>query len=190
MTARDAGGTARGEGDADGAGNAYQRILENAAREAMERRGHKSISRERIERLHITRLTCDACGREADANDRPMPNQIDIGGEAVAINCTALADEHCIDWVMGLLTDLIDREFDGLDGKQLDHDIEMADAAIDRLDGAVVVPRGMVGFLGSQLERAEDDFYNATGDPGNGFTQDDVDAYGKQMAALTALLER
>jgi hypothetical protein len=30
---------------------------------------------------------CHKCGMQAEINRQPMPNQIDIGGEAVALNC-------------------------------------------------------------------------------------------------------
>ena len=30
---------------------------------------------------------CDTCGMQVCVNTRPMPNEIDIGGEAVALNC-------------------------------------------------------------------------------------------------------
>ena len=36
----------------------------------------------------IQRGTCTVCGAEVDVTTRPMPNEIDIGGEAVATNCT------------------------------------------------------------------------------------------------------
>jgi len=31
--------------------------------------------------------TCTICGREVTINVRPLPNEIEIGGEAVALNC-------------------------------------------------------------------------------------------------------
>ena len=31
--------------------------------------------------------SCKLCGRRVDVCARPMPNEIDIGGEAVALNC-------------------------------------------------------------------------------------------------------
>lgn len=32
-------------------------------------------------------LCCKECGMFATANSRPLPNEIDIGGSAVALNC-------------------------------------------------------------------------------------------------------
>lgn len=32
--------------------------------------------------------TCRRCGMEVHLNTRPMPNEIDVMGEAVALNCT------------------------------------------------------------------------------------------------------
>jgi hypothetical protein len=40
------------------------------------------------ERRTIARGTCRQCQASVDCNTRPEPNGIDIGGEAVAINCT------------------------------------------------------------------------------------------------------
>ncbi len=34
--------------------------------------------------------TCKRCGMEVQLIEHPAPNQIDIGGEAVALNCTAV----------------------------------------------------------------------------------------------------
>ena len=31
--------------------------------------------------------SCRGCGMEVQINSKPLPNQIDIGGEAVALNC-------------------------------------------------------------------------------------------------------
>ena len=33
---------------------------------------------------------CKICGMEVSVNVKPMPNEIDIGGEAVALDCTNL----------------------------------------------------------------------------------------------------
>jgi hypothetical protein len=35
-------------------------------------------------------IKCRKCGMEARANARPMPNETDIAGEAVALNCNGL----------------------------------------------------------------------------------------------------
>ena len=54
-------------------------------------RGHCDLKVERFlvagSRRNLTRFTCRDCGMDADANDRPMPNGIDIGGPLVAMNC-------------------------------------------------------------------------------------------------------
>ena len=31
---------------------------------------------------------CKLCGREVQINTKPLPNEIDIGGEALALNCS------------------------------------------------------------------------------------------------------
>jgi len=39
------------------------------------------------ERASIQHGSCDTCGLEVQICTNPMPNGIDIGGEAVALNC-------------------------------------------------------------------------------------------------------
>ena len=34
---------------------------------------------------------CKRCGMEVEVNAKPLPNQIDIGGEAVALTCARVA---------------------------------------------------------------------------------------------------
>lgn len=38
---------------------------------------------------HSAYSTCKICGARVDINTTPAPNQIDIGGTAVALNCPA-----------------------------------------------------------------------------------------------------
>ena len=38
---------------------------------------------------HIGINMCHKCGKEVQINDRPLPNEIDVSGEAVALNCTS-----------------------------------------------------------------------------------------------------
>jgi hypothetical protein len=70
---------------------ARRRALEAEARAACERRGHRMHPFVALGdwHPHETRAVCSACGREVTVNLRPMPNEIDIGGEAVALNCDA-----------------------------------------------------------------------------------------------------
>ena len=41
-------------------------------------------------RLHVERAVCKRCFRDVDVNPKPAPNEIDISGEAVALNCAPL----------------------------------------------------------------------------------------------------
>jgi hypothetical protein len=60
--------------------------LMNEASEAAERfRGHV-LEWEQLG-PHLVRGACVVCGMEVDYNALPMPNEIDIGGGAVAVNC-------------------------------------------------------------------------------------------------------
>jgi len=65
------------------------RKIERLRREALESciyRGHKMRPFSRQYR-HWWDSECKDCGMAASINDEPAPNDIDIGGEAVALNC-------------------------------------------------------------------------------------------------------
>lgn len=49
-------------------------------------RGHR-LTWETIRPGEIARATCQACRAEVQAETRPAPNGVDIGGEAVALDC-------------------------------------------------------------------------------------------------------
>jgi hypothetical protein len=64
--------------------------LESRTIAAMMSRGHVPDYGERVTPLNgrtVTRFTCRECSMQADSNERPLPNQVDIAGEAVALNC-------------------------------------------------------------------------------------------------------
>lgn len=69
--------------------------LEREALRACEWRGHEmgpfAASEWRPD--SVSTAYCNFCGRGVTVNARPMPNEIDIGGEAVALNCEPLAAE-------------------------------------------------------------------------------------------------
>lgn len=48
-------------------------------------RGHKMIYQ--IINTHQVIGHCEKCGRHVQVTDRPAPNDITIGGEAVALDC-------------------------------------------------------------------------------------------------------
>ncbi len=68
---------------------AQMELLVLSTWEAMVWRGHDPSGVHGETRISntLTRLTCDNCGMIADANTHPQANGIDIGGEAVALNC-------------------------------------------------------------------------------------------------------
>lgn len=54
-------------------------------------RGHKMGRFNQIDLTNgsrIYRAECKDCGAWVDVNPKPAPNEIDIGGTAVALNCT------------------------------------------------------------------------------------------------------
>ena len=63
--------------------------LENEAKVACEIRGHQLGEWEVFSRggRNYANNKCMTCGKEVQVIDRPMPNEIDVGGEAVALNC-------------------------------------------------------------------------------------------------------
>lgn len=64
-----------------------ERALKREAKEASERRGHQMKRYRRREFWGTPYAECAECGMEVDVTTRPAPNQIDIAGEAVALNC-------------------------------------------------------------------------------------------------------
>jgi hypothetical protein len=65
--------------------------LQQEATECCERRGHK-LGKWNIfhgESRSLANNECTVCGAEVQCNSRPMPNQIEIGGDALALNCPA-----------------------------------------------------------------------------------------------------
>jgi hypothetical protein len=87
------------------------------ARQAMKLRGHLPLAAERWVESSTNRsgatLHCGKCHKEAQVICKPQPNEIQIGGEAVAVSCNvattnerldkfvAQADEIRMDAVMG-----------------------------------------------------------------------------------------
>ena len=61
--------------------------LGREARKSCKARGHKMTPFVMLT-FHTEVSHCLTCGKEAIINDKPMPNDIDIAGEAVALNCT------------------------------------------------------------------------------------------------------
>ena len=65
------------------------KTIQNLKREARESalfRGHSMTKWEKLsENLFVSQ--CRYCGKEVCVNSKPLPNEINIGGEAVALNC-------------------------------------------------------------------------------------------------------
>lgn len=63
--------------------------LKREATESAEWRGHKIVwsAPYHSERTSVQNATCCDCGAEVQINTNPLPNGIDIGGTAVALNC-------------------------------------------------------------------------------------------------------
>lgn len=66
-----------------------------SAIESAKRRKHKPIFISRKNRRWL--YQCKDCGMQFVVNFNPMPNQIDIGGEMVALNCTGKA-YYAVNW--------------------------------------------------------------------------------------------
>ena len=63
-----------------------EQLLINQAVESCEWRGHKMGDFEPIS-PYVAVSCCKQCNMQVAINTRPLPNEIDIGGEAVAVNC-------------------------------------------------------------------------------------------------------
>jgi len=63
--------------------------LKNEAEASCQWRGHNLGKWEdfRGKSRNISHNKCQICGKEVQVNDNPLPNEIDIGGEAVALGC-------------------------------------------------------------------------------------------------------
>ena len=63
--------------------------LKREAEEAATRRGHRLewTSPWHGEHRSVQQAECAACGAFASVSTRPMPNEIDVGGSAVAVDC-------------------------------------------------------------------------------------------------------
>jgi hypothetical protein len=59
--------------------------LQEECADSMRYRGHDPVCVQVTEDMAL--YVCMNCGMEAQVLSWPMPNQIDIGGEAVALNC-------------------------------------------------------------------------------------------------------
>lgn len=63
--------------------------LKREAREAASFRGHDLMHFAKVSaRLHTA--TCSKCKRTVQINTAPGPNEIDIGGEPVAVECSEM----------------------------------------------------------------------------------------------------
>ena len=69
-------------------GYTLQQLLINQAIGSCEWRGHKMGDFEPIAQ-HIAVSCCKQCNMQVAINTHPLPNEIDIGGEAVALDCNA-----------------------------------------------------------------------------------------------------
>jgi hypothetical protein len=73
------------------------------ANDAADRRGHAIAWGEPhvTGRRSIQNGVCSVCGEWVQINDTPLPNDIEIGGPAVAINCVGendlLSEYGCLD---------------------------------------------------------------------------------------------
>ena len=64
-------------------------VLKKRAKAASKLRGHK-LGLWRVfpgKSRTICNAKCEVCGAEVQCNDHPLPNEIEIGGTAVALNC-------------------------------------------------------------------------------------------------------
>lgn len=68
------------------------RALMADALESAASRGHGGMTVDHLD-ARGGWATCDECGMGVHVTARPMPNEIDIGGEAVALDCRR-ADEE------------------------------------------------------------------------------------------------
>ena len=64
--------------------------LKSQALQSANFRNHKMGKWESGTNKNVAYSRCEVCGMEVGVNIKPLPNEIDIGGEAVALDCTSL----------------------------------------------------------------------------------------------------
>jgi len=67
------------------------KLMEHDARTTMKYRGHRLVYVTHTNKAHgglYRILRCHNCGMEAQIYTDPLPNEVTIGGEAIATNCT------------------------------------------------------------------------------------------------------
>jgi len=69
-------------------------VLIEQARQAAERRGHSLTEFVKVRNYPIWEALCVRCGRLAAINLDPVPNEADIYGEALAVNCPEIDGEQ------------------------------------------------------------------------------------------------
>lgn len=62
--------------------------LEQSALDSAQFRGHKMSTFQRIIETTRSESVCSDCEAYVQVDTRPAPNGIDIGGTAIALNCT------------------------------------------------------------------------------------------------------
>ena len=60
--------------------------LKKEARQSATRRGHKLCPFNELSEGTVYAF-CETCGKEVFVKEHPFPNEVDIDGEAVALNC-------------------------------------------------------------------------------------------------------
>jgi hypothetical protein len=69
-------------------------MLKAEARKSAEWRGHDMAPFKDatgfVKSRPVFRSTCRKCGMHVDVSTNPAPNEIDIGGSAVALNCKSI----------------------------------------------------------------------------------------------------
>lgn len=64
-----------------------RRVLKNSAIETCRLRKHQMSNFKYLRSIDTDRSICELCGMYVDVKVKPLPNEIDIGGTAVALNC-------------------------------------------------------------------------------------------------------
>lgn len=64
-----------------------RRKLKERAIESCKLRHHKMGHFSYVKNNNFDTATCELCGMYVDVKVKPLPNEIDIGGSAVALNC-------------------------------------------------------------------------------------------------------
>ena len=92
-------------------------VLMKESRESTKYRQHKMSPWLDVTKEYIKYSACEHCGMEVWVNAKPLPNEIDVGGQAVALNCYPDVDYFDMSLTFDDLDIMVDVFNQGIDSR-------------------------------------------------------------------------